>query len=346
MNCHNFSKEPVRLILDTDMGNDIDDALALAMLHAMQSRGECELLGVISSKAHELSPVFIDLMNTFYGRGTIPVGAVHEGVTPNERTYLGPICRAPDRFPRSYPENGYEPSVALLRRLLSREADGSVTLLMIGFSTNIAQLFDTGADEHSPLDGRELLARKVGRVVVMAGDFSEEVQRHPTLDNREYNVHCDISASMRFFNDCPVPLTLCGYEIGLAMLYPCRSILEDYEWTRYHPLAEGYRLYKPMPYDRPMWDPAAALEAVRPGCEAFTCSPPGWVAVDEQGIMRFHEDSAGLHRYLKIVPEQLKQSVNEIVELCAQPVYTDRQTVGKGIAENSTSATGSACPSL
>ena len=43
--------EPVRVIFDTDMGNDIDDAVALAMLHSFVSRGEAELLAVTVTKA-------------------------------------------------------------------------------------------------------------------------------------------------------------------------------------------------------------------------------------------------------------------------------------------------------
>ena len=39
------------VIFDTDMGNDVDDALALAMIHALQSRGECELLAVTITNA-------------------------------------------------------------------------------------------------------------------------------------------------------------------------------------------------------------------------------------------------------------------------------------------------------
>jgi len=35
--------QAVPVIFDTDMGNDVDDALALAMLHALESRGECRL---------------------------------------------------------------------------------------------------------------------------------------------------------------------------------------------------------------------------------------------------------------------------------------------------------------
>ena len=38
--------EPVKLIFDTDMGNDVDDALALAMLHSLESRGELSLIHI------------------------------------------------------------------------------------------------------------------------------------------------------------------------------------------------------------------------------------------------------------------------------------------------------------
>src|SRR6516165_2585428 len=70
------------VIFDTDMGNDVDDALALAMLHALESRGECRLVGVTVTKDNPWAPVFVDLVNTFYRRGEIPVGMVKGGVTP------------------------------------------------------------------------------------------------------------------------------------------------------------------------------------------------------------------------------------------------------------------------
>ena len=40
------AKEPVKLIFDTDMGNDIDDAMALAMIHSLVSRGELSLIHI------------------------------------------------------------------------------------------------------------------------------------------------------------------------------------------------------------------------------------------------------------------------------------------------------------
>ena len=42
--------KPVPIIFDTDMGNDIDDALALGLIHALQSKGECKLLAVTLTK--------------------------------------------------------------------------------------------------------------------------------------------------------------------------------------------------------------------------------------------------------------------------------------------------------
>jgi purine nucleosidase len=67
---------PVPLIFDTDMGNDVDDAMALAVIHALQSRGECRLLAVTLTKANRYAAPFVDLVNTFYGRGDIPIGVL------------------------------------------------------------------------------------------------------------------------------------------------------------------------------------------------------------------------------------------------------------------------------
>ena len=61
------------VIFDTDMGNDVDDALALAMLHALESRGECRLIGVTITKDNPWAAPYVDLVNTFYGRAHIPV---------------------------------------------------------------------------------------------------------------------------------------------------------------------------------------------------------------------------------------------------------------------------------
>jgi inosine-uridine nucleoside N-ribohydrolase len=315
---------PVSLILDTDMGNDIDDALALAMIHALQTRGECRLLGVTVSKDNPLAPAFVDVVNTFYGRGTdVAIGTVRDGKTPDERTFLRPIVTAMHngrpRYARTRAIGDYPDAVRTLRKLLAAEADRSVVIVMIGFSTNVARLLDSPADEFSPLNGTELVARKVNHVVAMAGDFSPEVQAQLTLENREYNVHQDIESGARFFHGCPVPVIFSGYEVGLALPFPASSILEDYNWAEHHPVAEAYRHYKPMPYDRPSWDLTAVLQAVRPDGGYFELSEPGRVTICNEGTAHFAKQPGGHHRFLVLPERQRPRLLEDMVRLCAEP---------------------------
>src|ERR1022692_2749538 len=116
--------QAVPVIFDTDMGNDVDDALALAMLHALESRGECRLLGVTVTKDNPWAAVYVDLVNTFYGRGQIPVGMVKgSGVTPeNSKMIQAPAERRRVDGTLVYPRrlaSGAEAgeAVALLRRV-------------------------------------------------------------------------------------------------------------------------------------------------------------------------------------------------------------------------------------
>ena len=84
-----MAAHPVPIIFDTDIGNDVDDVLALGMIHALQSRGRCDLIAVTVTKDHELAGPFADAVNTFYGRSNVPVGVVRKGVTPPEGKFLG-----------------------------------------------------------------------------------------------------------------------------------------------------------------------------------------------------------------------------------------------------------------
>ena len=56
-------KKPIKIIFDTDMGNDVDDVIALDMLYKYQDEGRIDLLGILSSKREGGSVKFIDAMN-------------------------------------------------------------------------------------------------------------------------------------------------------------------------------------------------------------------------------------------------------------------------------------------
>jgi len=59
----------VPVILDTDIGTDVDDAGALAVLHALASRGEARILAVMSSNRNPWSGAAIDVISTCHRRG-------------------------------------------------------------------------------------------------------------------------------------------------------------------------------------------------------------------------------------------------------------------------------------
>lgn len=308
---------PVPVIFDTDMGNDVDDALALAMLHALESRGEVRLLAVTLTKDNSWAAVYVDLVNHFYGRGRIPVGVVRDGKTPED----SPMIRVPAErrlpdgelvYPRAIRDGRQAPeATAVLRQALSLQTDGTVVVIQVGFSTNLARLLDSRPDETSPLAGRDLVARKVRALSVMAGEFEKGMA--------EFNVKTDVPSAQKLFTQWPTPVVVSGFEIGRTILYPARSIEQDFRYVEHHPIADAYRNYQRMPYDRPTWDLTSVLWAARPDRGYFTLSDPGWVRVDDQGRTRFEPHPAGRHRRLLVDDIQRARILEAFIHLASQP---------------------------
>jgi len=311
---------PLLIIFDTDIGNDVDDALALGVLHALESRGKCRLLAVTVSKDHPQAAPFVDAINTFYGRGQIPIGVVRDGPTPAASKFTVLADKNDDQQPR-YPHDlasGEEAPEAtdLLRKILAEQEDNSVVFIQVGFSTNLARLLDSSADKYSSLDGKSLVQRKVKLLSAMAGAFQpigDKEQYH------EYNVVKDIKSAQRVFHDWPTPVVISGYEIGIAARYPSSSILQDYNYVKHHPLAEAYMLYNPPPHDRPTWDLTSVIQAVEPGQEYFQLSETGTVEVQDDGFTRFEKNADGNRRYLILAPANVARLTEALVQLCSQP---------------------------
>jgi inosine-uridine nucleoside N-ribohydrolase len=310
---------PIPLIFDTDIGNDVDDVLALGMIHSLQSRGLCQLLAVTITKDHDQCAPFVDAVNTFYGRGDIPVGVVRDGVTPGQSKFTV-LAAARDEGRLRYPhdlESGQDApeAVRLLRQVLADQQDGTVVIVQVGFSTNLARLLDSGPDDFAPHDGHELVTRKVRLLSVMAGAFAP-INGRP---HREYNIVKDIPAAQKLAESWPTPIFYSGFEIGLAAAYPAESIEQDYDYVPHHPLAEAYRLYEPPPHNRPTWDLTSVLQAVHPDRGYFDLSPPGNVTVAEDGLTSFEPASDGRHRYLIASPQQQIRVREALVQLSSQP---------------------------
>ncbi len=309
------------LIFDTDICGDCDDVLALGMIHALQSRGACKLLAVTVSVDNDLAAPFVDAVNTFYGRGEIPIGTVGKGGVVEQSKYLGLVQQQePDgrfRYPHSL-LSGKDalPATQVLRKVLAAQPDQSVVIAQVGFSTNLTRLLDSGPDEHSPLSGTELVKRKVKLLSLMAGAFQ------PIDGNaqyREYNVVRDIPSCQKLAEHWPTPVVWSGFEIGIALPYPAVSIERDYGYVAHHPLADAYIHYIPPPHNRPTWDLTAVLYAVLGDRGYFDVPARGRVTIKNDGSCRFEESAQDHHAYLVLRPEQKPRVLEALVQLSSQP---------------------------
>jgi len=296
------SAEPVpRIILDVDMAEDVDDVGALATLHALADRGECEILGVLVCSKNEWVAPCADAINTWYGRPGLPIGyqrahtfGYRNTVNPDRETpskYAEPVARA---FPHDLQKGGDAPDAALLaRKLLAAQPDGSVTIVSVGFLSNLAALLDSRPDGASPLDGEALVKLKVKQWVCMGGIFPSG--RFPDGQG-EYNFMYDTAASVRAVNDWPTPVVFSGFAIGAAIKVGSRLR----ETPEANPVRACYRHYNGLT-DREAWDLTAVLYAVRGARDYWKLSEPGVCVMHARvphGFNEWFPSATGRHRYL------------------------------------------------
>ncbi len=341
---------PVNVIFDTDIWSDIDDMLALAMLHALHDRHEINLVAVTISTDEKWCASYVDLVNTFYGHAGIPIGIVHHGMGLEAFRKKMPGTKWPGTeyvrlisqkkksdgstmYPHRLIDGTAAPeAVALLRKVLTAQPDGSVVIIQVGYSTNLARLIESGPDASSPLTGLDLVQRKVRLLSAMAGDFGQVTRNGRTMPNGapEFNIVADVAAAQKVFSNWPTPIVASGHEVGDAMLFPGTSIDHDFSSVEGHPIADTYRTYceernskdarmKRCPHDHATYDLTSVLYAARPDRNYFALSKPGRITVLPDGASRFDELEGGRHRYLILYEEQKARALEAMVMLASQP---------------------------
>jgi hypothetical protein len=158
------------VIIDTDLSLWWDDATSIGIANVFHKRGDTRILGIVSDVPNRVAVAAIDAINTAYGQGDIPLGALagseadtfKHGYTDKVLSQLPHSVKTSDDVPEA---------VALYRRLLAREPDRSVTIVSLGGYTNLAGLMESKRDRESPLDGLALITQKVKRLVIMDGLF-------------------------------------------------------------------------------------------------------------------------------------------------------------------------------
>src|SRR5690606_27866762 len=133
-----------------DVGGDIDDAGALAVLHALEARGEIELLAIGVSIGHEAAVPYVHAVNTWYGRPELPIGTIKGEASYARDEFMEAVIA---EYPYDLTRESTPEVVDLYRRVLATQPDNSVTLVTVGPATNIVALLRSEPDEHSELNG-------------------------------------------------------------------------------------------------------------------------------------------------------------------------------------------------
>lgn len=295
-------REAVPILFDTDIGTDVDDAGALAMLHILADRGEARILATVSANRGRWSAPAIDVINTYYGRGDLPVGSSRSG--PDDELWYHDFV--PD-FPHDLVDGSRAPeAIALYRRVLSSQPDGSVTIVVVGWLTNIAGLLASPADEHSPLDGRALVAAKVKELVLMGGSWPNNA------NEGEYNFHMDGAAAHAVIRDWPGRIVFTG--LGRDVLTGSRLMAEE---TNEHPVRAFYSkfLEANQVSARSSWDQIAVLYAVRGLGEYFSEVTDGRCVSREDGSNEWVPGQPSNHVYLvhRMPPAELAAVIEDLM---------------------------------
>lgn len=287
----------VKLILDTDIGCDCDDAGAMAVMHALAAKGECEILAVTHCTSRSCGAGCIDAINTFYGREDIPVGTLMKSGFLDNQNYRKYSSAIAERFPNKYKLNAdCMEATALLRKTLASQEDKSVVIAAIGPMINIRLFLESEPDEYSVFSGYELAERKVKELCIMGGSFPSENGHIYFGDNSvitEWNIVQDVESAQIIVDRWPTPIVFSPYEVG----YPIKTggkLLE--KGKEDNPVRLAYEIF--CNCARHSWDPCTVYYAIRGTDNLFELSPYGTVSFDKIGVSSFKIDPRGRHRYL------------------------------------------------
>ncbi len=292
------SPGPLRVIFDTDMGPDYDDVGAITLLHAFEDKGEATVLATIASTKYEGVAAVLNVLNTYFKKPDLPIG-VPRGKALELKDFQHWTDTLIAKYPHKINSNNEVPdAVSLYRRILSKQPDNSVTIITVGFLTNISNLLQSKADEYSPLSGVELIRKKVTKLVSMAGKFPS---------GSEFNVREDALASQYALSNFPKPVIFSGFEIG-AKIKSGLPLIRNTAISD-SPVKDVFRICIPLAEQdkegRMSWDQTAVLVAIR-GHEPFYKLKQGKIVVDEKGNNKWDDKAKGQFHLTE------NQSVSEV----------------------------------
>lgn len=288
------------------MDGDNDDVAAAAILHALADAEQVEILAMGVVSLHPYSPACLDAINTYYGRGDIPIG-VYKGSKLAQQG--SPYAKAvAERCPNDTGLSSQAPDVMqVYRKVLSGQPDGKVTMIAVGQMNNLVDLLASPPDKYSSLSGRELVQRKVGVLFVMGPYFNERNEYQ-----RAYNFVSSPKAARELVNNWPTKIKFGEGNLGHRHFIGSRLR----ETPAANPARIAFEAYFAGKTEnkRHCADPATVLYAVC-GTRYFGEIGPGECEVREDGFTRWNPRRDRQHFYntQELPIEELEQVMEQLL---------------------------------
>ena len=303
--------KPVPVIFDSDMGPDYDDVGAIALLHAFADSGYIKILATIASTKYEGVAAVFNVLNTYFKRPGVLIG-VPKGKALELKDFQHWTDTILQNYPHKIKKNDETISATeAYRRSLASQPEKSVTIITVGFLTNLADLLRSPPDKYSTLNGKELVYKKVKRLVCMAGGFPA---------GNEFNVRMDSAASQYVFNNWPTAILFSGVEIGFTIMTGLPLV--NNRLIKNSPVKDVYRISIPLSKQdsagRMSWDQTAVLIAVK-GYQPWWKIETGKMIVADNGSNTWSKQSS-LHSYIVEAqpPSVAQEFINKL--MMHQPV--------------------------
>ena len=301
-----------RIILDTDIGIDCDDAAAIGMLLQLEEEGKCFVEGITTSTTREGAVEAVRAIAQYYGKDK-EIGSMREP---------GIFCDKENVYAKALKEHygcsgDAQDAVEMLRRKLA-QAKEKLTLIAIGPLTNIARLIKSEGDIYSNLNGAELLRKKADCLYIMGGSFKENYAPQGIAEEkeiiREWNILQDIESARYVMEKCTCPMVLCPFEAGNYVKTEMRAG-ENPVWYAMKTFADYEKCECGNGFTRESWDPVTCLAALEDCSAYFDLSDEGRITVSEDGETVFHPEEKGTARFLIVKGnyDGLAERINSLV---------------------------------
>jgi len=270
-------------------------------LHAYADSGRAKILATVASTKYAGVAGVLNVFNTYFSMPDIPVG-VPKGKALLLRDTQHWTDSVLAKYPHAIKSNDDAPdAVEVYRKVLAAQPDNSVTIVTVGFLTNVSNLLQSGADKYSKLDGKSLVKQKVKQLVCMAGKFPQ---------GYEFNVQEDAAASQYVYSHWEKPIIFSGFEIGEKIkaglpLIHNKSIHNS-------PVKDVFRISIPLAAEdsagRMSWDETAVLTAII-GYSPYYTLHYGHITVANDGKDSWSDEGTQQAYLVEAVPSSVVQGV-------------------------------------